>query len=368
MKWLVGYQLVESDAFMNEILRCKDQIQEVYFSWGNMPNGRHVSPAHEHLTPSQAQRCMEEDLHRLSKAGLAFNLLLNGNCYGARSLSRSLMMEVCDTVDELSERFGLSSVTTTSPVLAKLIKENFPDKEVRASVNMEIGTIAGMEYLADVFDSFYIRRELNRDLPALKELCGWCEAHGKKSYLLANSGCLNNCSARQFHDNLVAHENEIVQMNNAATFSGVCGPYLSRAAREDKSVYLRRLNFIRPEDTNLYEGLVTAMKLATRVNQAPARVLRAYEEGHYTGNLLELLEPNHAKTLYPQVLENQRLPVGWGRQVATCGQACEHGGNCRYCRDAAENALVSLTDMAVAESSDSCGSCTTQDCANCRQR
>lgn len=368
MKWLVGYQLMENDAFMSEILRCKDRIQEVYFSWGNMPNGRHASSAHEHLTPSQARRCMEEDLQRLSDAGLVFNLLLNGNCYGGRSLSRSLMIEVCDTVDELSDRFGLSSVTTTSPVLAKLVKENFPDKEVRASVNMEIGTIAGMEYLSDVFDSFYIKRELNRDLPALRELCHWCDNHGKKSYLLANSGCLNNCSARQFHDNLVSHESEIVQMNNASSFSGVCRPYLSRAAKEDKGVYLRRLNFIRPEDTGLYEGLVTAMKLATRVNSAPARVLRAYAEGHYTGNLLELLEPDHAKTLYPQVLENQRLPVEYGRWVASCGHICEHGGDCSYCREAAERALVSLTDVAVAESVASCDGCTSKDCTTCHNK
>ena len=368
MKWLVGYQLTENDAFMSEILRCRDQIQEVYFSWGNMPNGRHASAAHEHLTPSQARRCMEEDLQRLSDAGLEFNLLLNGNCYGGRSLSRSLLMEVCDTVDELSDRFGLSSVTTTSPVLARLVKDNFPDKEVRASVNMEIGTIAGMEYLADVFDSFYIKRELNRDLPALRELCAWCAAHGKKSYLLANSGCLNNCSARQFHDNLVSHESEIVQMNNGAAFSGVCGPYLTRAAQEDKGVYLRRLNFIRPEDTGLYEGLVTAMKLATRVNRAPARVLHAYAEGRYAGNLLELLEPDHAKTLYPQVLENQRLPQGYGRQVASCGHICEHGGDCHYCRDAAEGALVSLPSVAVAQSADSCDGCTSKDCATCHKQ
>ena len=68
MKWLVGYQLVESDAFMNEILRCKDQIQEVYFSWGNMPNGRHVSPAHEHLTPSTCSLTETVTAHAASPA------------------------------------------------------------------------------------------------------------------------------------------------------------------------------------------------------------------------------------------------------------------------------------------------------------
>ena len=36
-----------------------------------------------------------------------------------------------------------------------------------------------------------------------------CDAEGKELYMLANSGCLNNCSAHVFHDNLVAHEAQI---------------------------------------------------------------------------------------------------------------------------------------------------------------
>lgn len=342
MKWIVGYQLTESDEFMNEILRRKEQIREIYFSWGTMPNGRHASVAHESLTESEARRRTEEDLKTLSGAGLAMNLLLNGNCYGRRSLSKSFLLEVCDAAEEIGARFGLASVTTTSPVLAHLIKSNFPQLEVRASVNMEIGTAEGMEYLAPDFDSFYLKRELNRSLPELSRLSRWCAAHGRKCFLLANSGCLNNCSARQFHDNLVAHEREIAEMDNGVVFRGICGPYLRRET--DRGVYLRRLNFIRPEDIPLYEGIVPAVKLATRVSRSPARVLRAYAEGKYSGNLLDLLEPDHAETLYPWVLENSRLPAGFGKTVSSCGQKCESGGTCAYCREAAERALVKLPE------------------------
>ena len=67
-------------------------------------------------------------------------------------------------------------------------------------------------------------------------------------------------------------------------------------------------NYIRPEDVELYETLVPAMKLATRVHENPSRILRAYiERKKFVGNTASLLEPNHAGTIYPYVLENGKI-------------------------------------------------------------
>ena len=338
MKWMVGYQLCESDDFMQEILRQREKIQEIYFSWGNLPNGRHTALQHPDLLAWQVQQRQMQDLQCLQNAGFSFNLLLNGNCYGRQSLARSFLIFLCDTVEDLSNRYRLVSVTTTSPVIARCLKENFPELEIRASVNMEIGTEQGMDYLSDCFDSYYMKRECNRNLRQIQRLKRWCNARGKKLYMLANSGCFNDCSARQFHDNLVAHENEIREMDNAVTFHGVCADYLERET--DKSVFLRRLNFVRPEDMHLYEEYFTAAKLATRVTRYPARILRAYAEGHYSGNILDLLEPNHAQRFYPNVLENRRIPEDFGERVMTCEQDC---AVCDYCQKVFQTATVALT-------------------------
>ena len=64
-------------------------------------------------------------------------------------------------------------MTTTSPVLARFVKANFSNLEVRASVNMEIGTVEGMEYVAETFDAYYLKRELNRDLAAVRTIPEW---------------------------------------------------------------------------------------------------------------------------------------------------------------------------------------------------
>jgi len=337
MKYMVGYQLRISDDFIEEIIRYKEHIYEVYFSWADFPNGRNNQLEHESLTLWEAQEKQIWDLQRLSQNGLKLNLLLNGNCYGRHSQAKAFFNKIGDTVDYILSRFGLQSVTTTSPLIAKFLKNNFTNLEVRASVNMKIGSMEGMDYVSHYFDSYYMQREYNRDLAKIKQLKNWCANHGKKLYMLANSGCLNNCSAHTFHDNLVAHETEISMMENAYAFKGICWDYLSDHLKKES--YLSITNFVRPEDIDLYEPYFDAVKLATRVNKNPSRVLRAYVHKKYTGSIMDLLEPNHSGIWYPYILENGNISKEFGNTVLHCNKKCNQ---CNYCKEVYHQSLIKL--------------------------
>lgn len=299
MKFTVGLQYA-NEAFLNCILENREHIGEVYFAWGDFPNGRSNQLQDAHFAPWELQQRQMECLQRLSQAGIKLNLLFNANCYGADAQARAFFDRVGQTVDYVQEHYGLASVTTTSPLIAKFVKQNFPNVATRASVNMEIGTVQGMDYLAQYFDSYYMKREHNRDLATVEKLSAWCKENGKTLHMLANSGCLNHCSAHNFHDNLVAHESEIAKMDNAYQFGGICHEYL-----KDPAHYISLIqdtNFIRPEDISKYEPYFEAVKLATRVHRCPEHVLLSYIRGRYSGDILQLLEPAHS--IYPYVIEN----------------------------------------------------------------
>ena len=300
MKYMVGYQIMLDDNFIDQIIQYKEHIYEVYFAWGDIANGRNNQLIMDGLMPHQAQNKQIADLKKLSNNGIKFNLLLNGNCYGRDSQSRAFFTKIGNVTDYIVNEFGLDSITTTSPLIAKFIKNNFRDLEVRASVNMKIGTVEGMDYISGYFDGYYMQREFNRDFDRIMELKSWCDIHNKKLYILANSGCLNNCSAQTFHDNLVAHETEIAAMDNAYEFRGMCNEYLSNP--DHYKALIENTNFIRPEDMYLYDDYFVAAKLATRVSKHPANILRSYIKGRYSGNILDILEPAHS--IYPYVLEN----------------------------------------------------------------
>ncbi len=336
MKYIVGYPTSAPAGFADVAIRYKEHISEVYFSFGDFPNGRNTIVEDGEL-PFERQARQLEALGNMSKAGLKFNLLFNGNCYGKDSQSRALFNKIGDTTDYIQRTYGLNSVTTSSPLIAKFIHENFEGIDVRASVNMEIGTPEGMSYVKNVFDSLYLKREYNRNQKALHRMREWCDANGKQMYLLANSGCLNFCSAHTFHDNLVSHEAEIAPMDNGYEFRGVCWDYLS--TDDGRREWLSRTNFIRPEDIELYEDLVPAVKLATRVNSSPERVIRAYVGGKYRGSVMDLLEPNHSGAFYPSIVDNGEIPEDFARFVLNCDKSCE---SCGKCRDIMEKATKTI--------------------------
>lgn len=326
-------------SFMEYIVENKEHIHELYFSWGDIPNGRNSMLQNKEYLPWQAQNRQIEDLEYISKNGIKLNLLLNGNCYGENSQARSFFMKIGDTIDYIAERFGLSSVTTTSPLIAKFIHENFKNIDVRASVNMKIGSIMGMEYVSEYFDSFYMQREHNRNLSKIKELKNWCDKNNKGLFMLANSGCLNDCSAHTFHDNLVAHEADIAKMDNAYNFSGICKEHLSK--KENRASVFKDTNFVRPEDIVLYDKFFIAAKLATRVSQNPIKTLRAYISGHYCGAITDILEPNHSGLFYPDIIENSKIPQGFAEHLLICDKNC---AKCDYCQKAVSLATVTLQE------------------------
>ena len=337
MKYMVGYQWQPNGALINEILKYPDKIYEVYFSYGDEPSGRGGGATRSGVKKEDYISAQEKDLALLSSNGIKLNLLLNANCYGENSLSSDFLSATGDLIDYLKTKFNLTSVTTTSPVIARFIKENFDDIKTRASVNMEIGTVEGMQYLADVFDGYYFRRELNCDIAAVKKLKNWCDQNGKELFMLANSGCLNYCSSRQFHDNLVAHEVEIGAKPNNVKFRSVCSSFLESPLQREW--ILKHLNFVRPEEIEMFEPYVTAAKLATRISLNPSQIVGAYVGGNFLGNVLDLLEPNHAAAFYPYIIDSDKLPANFNNFKATCDKNCE---KCGYCKKVYNESKVKL--------------------------
>ena len=165
MKFQVGYH--NDRKFVDYLLKHAEMVSELYFPASGFATGRGV-----HCDSEQ----MYSDLARFQETGFRFCLLLNGNCYGAAGLSTGFFDRIGNVVSGVKEKFGLAAVTTTSPVIAEFLKKEFPALDIRASVNMEIGTPDGVEYLLENFDSFYLKREYNYDLKQLQRMRDFCRS------------------------------------------------------------------------------------------------------------------------------------------------------------------------------------------------
>lgn len=330
MKFSVGYQLPgnKSFGFMDAVAKYRDHIAEVYFPWLDFPTCRAKLGSLQGYSDWDVQEILEDDLKTLKGMGIKVDLLFNANCYGRESISKRLEKRVISIIEHLSEVIGgIEIATTTSPAIAQIIRSRFPDIELRASVNMRIDSINGMEYLADLFDSFHIQRELNRNLEYIERLKHWADSNGKRLVMLANSGCMHSCSGQIFHDNLVAHESEIADMDNLDNWNPhVCWRFLKK--RENWHTILHNM-WIRPEDIHNYERLFSIVKLATRMHSNPAMVIGSYAKGSYRGNLLDLFEPGFGPAIAPWIIDNDLFPDNWFEKTANCSRNCE---SCKYCK------------------------------------
>jgi len=324
MKFSVGYQLPDERGSFVEVVRDhRDRVAEVYFPWVFEPSGRAVLNRRRGWADWRAQSELETDLRDLRRLGVRLDLLFNANCYGGRAVSKQLEQHVASIVEHVAEvADGLDAVTTTSPAVAHVVKRHFPRVEVRASVNLRIGEVAGLELAADLFDSFHVQRDYNRDLGRLAELGEWARRRGKTLHLLANSGCMRFCSGQTFHDNCVAHEAELDEQERIEGFHPhFCWRYL--ADRGHWPTILAN-TWVRPEDLHHYEAMFPVVKLATRMHAQPGLVVGAYAAGRFHGNLLDLFEPAFSRAVAPYIIDNDRFPADWFER--SCELARTGGG------------------------------------------
>jgi len=329
MKFAVGYQLAEEDEepFAKLVQDFRDHIDEVYFPWADMPSGRAPLNSRRGYTDWGAQEYLEHELQALKQMGIRLDLLFNANCYGRLAASQYLENQVISLLDYLADRVGgVDIVTTTSPAVARTIQRTHPEVDVRASVNMRIGTVKGMQYVAELFDSFQVQRDYNRDLEHIRELKEWADENGKRLNMLVNSGCMALCSGQTYHDNLVAHEAEVDETYNIEGWNPhTCWNYLRDP---EHWVSVLQNTWIRPEDLHHYDDLFPVVKLATRMHARPRMVVRAYVQRRFHGNLLDLFEPGFGPALAPHVIDNDLFPEDWFEKTSSCDRRCH---KCGYC-------------------------------------
>ena len=322
MQFAAGYQYRSSgELFSDMVADYRNSIAEIYFAPPGFASGR---PDASQFSEGALEQLIYE-LKIFRNMNIHLDMLLNGNCYGEYAISRNFQKRITDMLDWFANEDLLPEViTTTSPFVAQTIKKHYKNIEVRASVNMRLDSLTALEYLADKIDSFYLRRDLQRDMKIVKTFSDWSKVHGKKLCLLANSGCLRNCPYQTFHDNLVAHDLQLRNQENVKDFM----PHLcwDRYGKGHNMADFIRSSWLRPEDVKRYEPYCSLMKLATRQHSNPRMVMAAYCSGSFSGNMLDLTEPCFAGAFAPKILDNSLLE---GVELpGKCGTFCTQCGKC----------------------------------------
>ncbi len=295
-KLTVGW--FDNKPFVDVCKPYANRIKEVFFAWPGVIASR---PMDDWTHERRAQ--IIADLKWARENGIELDTIFNSSCYGDIAMTETLADIVTDKLHEM-DAAGLfpEHLTTTSPFIATVVRQRFPSIKIRWSINMEISTRTGLEYVMDLFDSFYAGRDKHRRLDYVKMMYEWAAEHGKEMGIQANPGCLRNCPFHHFHNNLHGH-NRIGQSAAAAKFNFtnfLCRTNYERGRYED---FLRSI-WIRPEDLPAYEPYVSVVKLATRRHPNPDKIIAAYANCSYDGDLAEIVDPFYK---FPMIIDNKAL-------------------------------------------------------------
>ena len=327
-KFAVGHFLTDKRddpaSFTELARRFAPRLREVYFPWPGLSNAR----AKVYNKPDDEERIVS-DLKYCREHGMKLDILANATCYSEKACTEEQRLQIIGIIKRL-DKMGLypEIITTTSPYIAKLFKLNFPDIEIRASVNMRLRNTLALEYLAPLYDSYYICRDIQRDLPSFHKMAKWCKDHGKKLCMLANSGCVRNCPWQVFHETLLSHKfYDAYPMMAELNLELVCNDLIKRKHLAE----FLRCSWIRPEDIHVFEPELETIKLSTREALYPLKIVEAYVNGSYDGNLLHLMDPYHGMGFRPYRIDNKLFPADWVTSgiAGKCADNCVHCGRCK---------------------------------------
>jgi hypothetical protein len=299
-------------------------VSEVFFPLPGMVSGVRQSDFADGETATRFYR----DLSRLRAMDVNGVLLLDAACYGGDVVFESFFRLVERGVRTVQDAIHLKAVVTMTPPLAEFLKKAFPKLEIRASVNERIGFVNQMEYAGRCYDGFYLKSDVCRDIRLVEKARQWCDVHGKTLHLVANNGCLYECPFLLEHLNTMGHQTAIAAGGSAWNGRAMqCREVLTEAANR---VQILQGCWIRPEDLGRMEGFFDTIALLSNDIEQALKVLKAYTEGRWDGDLLELLEPCHAGVAGLPPLRNDAFPSDWFDKTSTCGHMCD---GCGYCAE-----------------------------------
>jgi hypothetical protein len=325
-KFAFGYFFGKCNGFSFRDLaeQYAPYLKEVYFPWPGLLSARELEG-----DPVPLRKTLVDDLKFCRSKGLSLDLLVNATCYGDLSFTPTQREDYYENLKELSSH-GLMPeiVTTTSPYIARVTQKFDKSVDRRASVNMRLNSTLAMEYVMDEFDSFYVGRDVQRDLPTMKLFAEWARKVGRRICMLANSGCLRLCPWQTFHETLLSHnyKHALPEIKKLNMSSSLCSGLMADKQFEE----ILRATWIRPEDLHNYEPYVSVIKLSTREADRPDLILKAYTSGSFDGDLLQILDPNYSFFVHPYIFDNKAFPKEWseGKIAGKCANNCTHCGKC----------------------------------------
>lgn len=248
------------------------------------------------ILPTLTMGQLKDYIEFCHRSDLKFNYLLNPVCMGNRELNPSSHRKIIRFIGKLSD-IGVDEVTVNSPFLCQVIKRQFPHLKITIGLYAYVFNMQHLKYWEELgADEITLHHMINRDLKLLEDFLNYTKKSGMALRLIANNVCLHDCPYQINHGIGQSHSSQTGHFSN-----GLFLDYNIASCNNKKlqnPVKLISSEWIRPEDVKYYEDVCKrtgnynfSIKLLERTKTTAflKRVLKAYIERSYDGNLIDIL-------------------------------------------------------------------------------
>lgn len=304
-------------------------------------------------------------IEKIQNSGRRFNYFLDIICMDNLEFTRRGQVKLKRLLDQLI-KFGANSITAANPYIAMWIRRNYPDLSLTVSSMADVDSVSKAKFWEDLGAKSIIfpSHKVNRDFNLIKLLRRSLKC---KMQLIANNGCICNCLNYGDHSVSDAHLLQEWHQPERDFFDYRLVNCRLKMLKDPAN--LIRSDWIRPEDISLYQGLgIDSIKLLGEgiAQDKGVKIIKAYLDREYQGNLLDLLPrfqekdpgPNKKFTERPEeinrfirmflktnlFIDNQRLTGVLENIPDNCNLAsCD---SCAYCAKKAKQAVKFDNDRA----------------------
>ena len=237
------------------------------------------------FSKSQFASCLKKIHYR----GLKLNYMLDATCIGNQELTIRMQKKIKQLLNWIIDN-NIDAVTIAVPYLLEFIKYNYPKLKVYVSIAAGVDALERAEYWDELgADRITLSAVsgINRNFKLLRKIRDniTCQLE-----LIANLSCLNECPFWTYHSSVFSHISQHSYLEGKSR-PDYCLAKCNYIKTRDPVEFIRS-GWIRPEDLRYYEELgINRIKLVTENSDSAKtiRVLNAYYNRYYEGNLLDIL-------------------------------------------------------------------------------
>lgn len=272
---------------LNDINKKYKTIHEVFGSIPESPVGTGRAAVGVKYFGDVSMDHVKEFTTQAHSMGIEVNYLLNAQCLGNTEYTAEGRIEIMKYLESVYNA-NVDAVTISIPLLADIVKREFPDLKVVVSVIAESNNphrVALWEKMG--VDRINLDYDSNRDFKRLRSISETAKVNLE---LLLNDGCLFYCPFQKYHRMLSSHGSK----TGAARRDYIDYCLLKcTIERIDNPAEILRGPWIRPEDTQFYEDNfdIHFFKISGRYRPADwiVNAVEAYSKRSYDGNFMDLM-------------------------------------------------------------------------------